>query len=150
MADRPDPLELAQRVRPAMTSLYVAYFRNTERSDLTGPQLSILRRLEVEGPSRISHIATSEGVRMPTASNTINQLEKRGLVHRTRSAEDRRGVLVALTEQGKHELARVGKERTQYLANMLATLDDASLQQLDAATDAIITLAEVYANPESE
>ena len=149
MTDRPDALELAQRVRPAMTSLYVAYFRNTERSDLTGPQLSILRRLEVEGPSRISHIATSEGVRMPTASNTINQLEKRGLVHRTRSAEDRRGVLVDLTEQGKHELIRVGKERTQYLADMLATLDDASLQQLDAATDAIVRLAEVYANPET-
>ena len=43
----------------------------------------------------------------------------------------------------------MGKERTQYLADMLATLDDASLQQLDAATEAINTLADVYANPES-
>ena len=70
-------------------------------------------------------------------------------MHRTRSAEDRRGVLVDLTDQGKRELRRVGKERTQYLADMLATLDDASLQQLDAATEAINTLADVYANPES-
>lgn len=94
MSNEQEALELARRVRPAMTKLYVSYFRTAEHSELTGPQLSIMTRIAEHGPSRISQLADAEGVRMPTASNTINQLEKRGLVQRTRAVEDRRGVSV--------------------------------------------------------
>ena len=38
--------ELARNTRPALTQLYVTYFRLAERSDLTGPQLTILSRLK--------------------------------------------------------------------------------------------------------
>lgn len=131
-----------------MTSLYVTYFRTAEHSDLTGPQLSILSRLAEEGPTRISRIAEAEGVRMPTASNTVNQLEKRGLVHRIRSEDDRRGVSVETTKLGREELERVGEERTRYLGEMLGTLDGDSLRKLDSVTDIINLLAEAYVNKE--
>lgn len=146
--EQPDPYEIAQRIRPAMTSLYVTYFRTAEHSDLTGPQLSILRRLAEEGPTRISRIAEAEGVRMPTASNTVNQLEKRGLVQRIRSEHDRRGVSVETTKLGRDELHRVGEERTRYLGEMLGTLDQESLRKLDSVTDIINLLAEAYVNKE--
>lgn len=120
MSNEQEALELARRVRPAMTKLYVSYFRTAEHSELTGPQLSIMTRIAEHGPSRISQLADAEGVRMPTASNTINQLEKRGLVQRTRAVEDRRGVSVELTELGMQELKRVGEERTQSLAEKSA------------------------------
>ncbi|MCT2338332.1 MarR family winged helix-turn-helix transcriptional regulator [Corynebacterium sp. p3-SID1056] len=145
---QPDPYDIAQRIRPAMTSLYVTYFRTAEHSDLTGPQLSILSRLAEEGPTRISRIAEAEGVRMPTASNTVNQLEKRGLVHRIRSEDDRRGVSVETTKLGREELERVGEERTRYLGEMLGTLDGDSLRKLDSVTDIINLLAEAYVNKE--
>lgn len=141
---RPDPVELARRIRPAMTRLYVTYFRTAEQSTLSGPQLSILHRLEDDGPSRIRQLAEAEGVRMPTASNTINQLEQRGLVRRVRAEDDRRGVTVEITEHGAAELKRVGEERTQFLAEMLATLDDAHLRQLAEAAEAVKALAEAY------
>lgn len=146
--EQPDPYEIAQRIRPAMTSLYVTYFRTAEHSDLTGPQLSILRRLAEEGPTRISRIAEAEGVRMPTASNTVNQLEKRGLVQRIRSEHDRRGVSVETTKLGRDELHRVGEERTRYLGEMLGTLDQESLRKLNSVTDIINLLAEAYVNKE--
>ena len=38
MSNEQDALELARRVRPAMTKLYVSYFRTAEHSELTGPQ----------------------------------------------------------------------------------------------------------------
>ena len=66
-----------------MTRLYVTYFRTAEQSTLSGPQLSILHRLEDDGPSRIRQLAEAEGVRMPTASNTINQLEPVSYTHLT-------------------------------------------------------------------
>ena len=72
--------ELAARIRPALTKLYVLYFRLAETSDLTGPQLTILSRLDNEGPARISQIAKAEGIRMPTASNALHQLEDRVMI----------------------------------------------------------------------
>ena len=141
----PEALRIAADIRPAMTSLYVAYFRNAENSDLTGPQLSVLHRLGFTGPTRISKLAADEGVRLPTVSNTVNQLEQRELVRRVRSEQDRRAVTVELTEFGRAELERVGAERTRSLAQMLDTLDDAALQQLDTLTGILNDLARAYA-----
>lgn len=141
---RPDPVEIASRVRPAMTKLYVTYFRTAEHSELSGPQLSLLQRLHDFGPSRIRQLADAEGVRMPTASNTINQLERQGLVTRTRTEADRRGVNVQLTELGERKLEQVGEERTRFLADMFATLDDDNLRTFSKALDAINALADSY------
>ena len=150
VSGRPDSVDIARRIRPAMTKLYVTYFRTADQSELSGPQLSLMHRINDHGPSRIRQLAVAEGVRMPTASNTINQLEKRGLVTRVRAEEDRRGVTVELTDLGKQELERVGEERTRYLAEMLGTLDDANLTLISDAVDAINALAETYAGTEDE
>lgn len=138
------PDDIAERIRPALTKLYVMYFRISEQSDLTGPQLSILTRLKDKGPSRISQVAREEGIRMPTASNALHQLEKRELVHRVRDESDRRGVRVALTTFGESELQRVGDERTKYLSEMLGTLEEGDLERAGELADIINTLADSY------
>lgn len=140
----PTPEEIAARIRPALTKLYVMYFRISEQSDLTGPQLSILTRLKDNGASRISQIAREEGIRMPTASNALHQLEQRQLVERVRDETDRRGVQVTLTPLGESELQRVGEERTKYLADMLGTLDEKYLEHADELVEVINALADVY------
>lgn len=81
---------------------------------------------------------------MPTASNTINQLERAGLVSRERALDDRRGVMVQITDLGRQRLELVGEERTKFLAEMLATLDDANLEHISEVTDAIDALANAY------
>ena len=138
------PANIARRIRPAMTKLYVMYFRIAEQSDLTGPQLSIMSRLQENGPSRISQVAREEGIRMPTASNALHQLEQRELVHRVRDESDRRGVRVELTDLGATELNRVGEERERYLADMIATLSEEDAQELDKLADIILKLADSY------
>lgn len=138
------PANIARRIRPAMTKLYVMYFRIAEQSDLTGPQLSIMSRLQENGPSRISQVAREEGIRMPTASNALHQLEQRELVHRVRDESDRRGVRVELTDLGATELHRVGEERERYLAEMIATLSEEDAQELDKLADIILKLADSY------
>lgn len=127
-----------------MTKLYVMYFRIADQSDLTGPQLSIMARLKDNGPARISQIAREEGIRMPTASNALHQLEQRELVERIRDEHDRRGVRVQLTTLGESELERVGEERTKYLAEMLGTLSEEDLARVGELTDIINKLADNY------
>ena len=133
--------ELAARIRPALTKLYVLYFRLAETSDLTGPQLTILSRLDNEGPARISQIAKAEGIRMPTASNALHQLEDRGMIERIREETDRRGVKV--------QLERVGNERTAYLANMLAALPEEKLGDITKLANLINELSEAYDTEEA-
>lgn len=138
------PEELAQLIRPALTKLYVLYFRVADQSDLTGPQMTIMARLQEEGPARISHIAQAEGIRMPTASNALHQLEQRGMIERIRDESDRRGVKVQLTELGVSELTRVGNERTEYLSQMLQTLPEELLEDAARLPHVITALAESY------
>ncbi|MBI8989683.1 MarR family winged helix-turn-helix transcriptional regulator [Corynebacterium meridianum] len=138
------PMDIAAQIRPAMTKLYVTYFRMAEQSDLTGPQLTILTRLAEHGASRISEVARQEGIRMPTASNALHQLEHRGMVERIRDTSDRRGVRVQLTELGRTELKRVGDERTTYLAEMLSSLSPEKLEIAEQIVPVVTELAERY------
>ncbi|WPF66097.1 MULTISPECIES: MarR family transcriptional regulator [unclassified Corynebacterium] len=145
----PTPDVVARKVRPALTKLYVMYFRMASQSNLTGPQLSIMTRMKENGESRISHLAKEEGIRMPTASNALHQLEQRGMVERLRDTHDRRGVRVRLTDLGMAELERVGEERTQNLTEMLEKLSPEELRRADEFVDVINVLASKYGVPES-
>lgn len=147
---REDAYAIAKEIRPFLTKLYVAYFRISEVSDITGPQLSIMERLINSGPMRISQLAQEEGIRMPTASNTLHQLEQRDLVHRVRDEADRRGVKVEVTDTGLREYNRVAEERTQYVADMIGSLDSDSIELLKKATPALGSLAEAYSTGRTE
>ncbi|NLZ57387.1 MAG: MarR family transcriptional regulator [Corynebacterium sp.] len=140
------PEDLAARVRPALTKLYVLYFRRSVNSDLSGPQLTILSRLAENGPSRISRIAELEDIRMPTASNALHQLEQLGLVERIRDTKDRRGVQVQLTDRGAEELKRVNSERDEQMAEVLKMLPPEKLERAEELVDIITELSEVYGN----
>lgn len=140
------PEHVAEELRPAMTKLYVTYFRKAAQSSLTGPQLTILTHLASGNPERISDVARKEGIRMPTASNSLHQLEDRNLVERVRDESDRRGVLVKITDEGRQELARVGEERSHYFAEMLRTLTPEELALVGAVIPAITKMADRYSN----
>lgn len=137
-------LELASAIRPQITKLSVMFNRTAPSSSLTAPQLTILAYLADEGECRISDIAKAEGIRMPTASNALHQLQDRGLVERVRDEADRRGVKVRLTEKGESEFARVSAERCAALAAVFETLTDEELAEARALAPLIQKLAERY------
>ncbi|AKK04237.1 MarR family winged helix-turn-helix transcriptional regulator [Corynebacterium epidermidicanis] len=142
------PEQVSDAVRPALTKLYVTYFRKATPSSLSGPQLTILTSLAEGEARRISDIARQEGIRMPTASNTLHQLEQRKLVERVRDETDRRGVHVQITESGLAELQKVGEERSASFAKILATLTPEELAQIDAVVPIINKMSEVYPQPD--
>ncbi len=139
-----DAFEVASNLQPAMNKLMVIFQRTTEGSRLTTSQVSIMNQLKTRGPSRVSTIAQAELIRMPTASNALYQLEQRGYVQRMRDKNDRRGVLVALTEMGQAELAAVSRQRAEALADILRWLPADQLDTARHVTDLINKLAEVY------
>lgn len=138
------PAEIAKRLRPALTRLYLLYFRQATHSRISMAQLSIMMNLGEQGPLRISQIAATESIRMPTASNAVNQLETMGLVTRVRDVSDRRGVRVKLTEEGIQELRRIGEERDEQLTHLIAGLDPDELAFVEQASPVIDLILERY------
>lgn len=138
------PLEIATELRPALSRLYLLYFRQAETFSVSQAQMSIMTILDENGPMRISQIAHAEAIRMPTASNAINQLETMGLVTRVRDVSDRRGVRVELTDKGKAELEEIGKSRNQALARMFENLSEEELSKAEEFAPMFDTILQRY------
>ena len=94
------------------------------------------------GPQTIGRLAEIEGVAQPTMTRMVGRLELEGLIERTRSADDRRVVLVALTPHGRKELAALRERYLVVLRERLAGLTPEQLQALLDATGALEVLIE--------
>lgn len=70
-------------------------------NDLTLNQLSVLFHLYYHRARTMGQIADKLGTADPTATGIIDRLVERDLVERTTDPEDRRRVLVRLTESGR-------------------------------------------------
>src|SRR4051794_26564901 len=83
------------RVKPASTP-----------GTLSMPQMVLLLPLlDGDRPCGVSELATSAGIASPTASRTLDGLERDGLITRSPSETDRRSVLVELTPAGREQVA---------------------------------------------
>lgn len=71
------------------------------QTGLSGPQLICLRQLASRAPMQTSHLADAVNLSSATVCGILNRLEQRGLVVRERQEDDRRRVLVSLSEAGQ-------------------------------------------------
>src|SRR3954463_14348550 len=79
------------------------------RFELTPQQYNLLRLLKAARPEPVPTLALAERLvsRAPDVTRMLDKLEARGLIARTRSAEDRRSVLVGVTDRGLDLLGKV-------------------------------------------
>jgi DNA-binding MarR family transcriptional regulator len=95
---------LAQAVRRARGA-------NSHTADggLTLSQYGLLEGLAHRRAARVQELAAAAGISASTATRILDALERRGIVRRTRSDQDRRAVAVSLTKHG-HDLLRAEDE----------------------------------------
>lgn len=99
-----DPI-ISDKVMIALRKIIRAIDMNSKklvkRVGLTGPQLMILR--EIAGKNDISpgEIATAVSLSQATVTGILERMEKRSLLTRKRSENDKRRSLVRLTELGR-------------------------------------------------
>jgi MarR family transcriptional regulator, organic hydroperoxide resistance regulator len=135
---------LAQAVRRARGA-------NGADGGLTLSQYGLLEGLAHRRAARVQELAAAAAISASTATRILDALERRGIVRRTRSDDDRRAVSVSLTGRGQELLHAErdwlrGRQRAFY-----ASLPPA---EQELAPDLLLRLAalidELAAGPEGQ
>src|ERR1700730_16859971 len=112
--------------------LQIRFARLLREYGLTSPtQYNILRILRGEGkPLPILEIASRTIAVVPGITGLIDRLEQAGFVNRLRCEKDRRGIYVALTDQGMTTLAALGEPLGRLHPKLVANLPKGELKDL--------------------
>jgi len=97
--------------------------------------LQVLRLLLADGPLRVGDLARRRWSSIATASARLDRLEKRGLVVRERTPDDRRAVVARMTPTGKRVAEKSRKQRLAALSPVAATFPIQDLRRLIDAVD---------------
>lgn len=135
-------------IRESLNELFVQLFRDVliieekalkkgEHQNLTINDMHVIDAIGEDAPKNMSSVAKALQVTTGTLTISVNSLVKKGYVDRVRSEEDRRVVLVSLTESGRrahrahkhfheqmieHITGRLGKEQSAVLAGALTNM----------------------------
>jgi DNA-binding MarR family transcriptional regulator len=132
----PAPADLAQ----AASDLRMATFRLARRlraqravDTMSDGQFAVLAALKAHGPHTLGELADRERVSAPSMNRTVNCLEENGYLSRTADENDRRKVVIDLTEPGRDVVDETVRRRDSWLEAELAGLDEKQRATLAAA-----------------
>lgn len=137
-------------IKQTLNKILVKLFRNIndieeraiqteEYKDVTSNDMHVIEAIGLSSAKNMSAVAKSLGVTTGTLTISVNSLVKKGFVDRVRSEEDRRVVLVSLSEKGKkaykhhqnfHEemidavIAQLSEDEKRVLEKALCNLND--------------------------
>ena len=77
-----------------------------EYKELTVNDMHVIEAIDIHDAKNMTTVAKSLSVTTGTLTISVNGLVKKGYVERTRSEEDRRVVLISLTEKGRKAFVR--------------------------------------------
>jgi DNA-binding MarR family transcriptional regulator len=129
-----DAVTLANELRPVLLRLARELRKETEQFGVTSRQATLLWLVKRSPGLSLRELAAEEGI-SPPLSGYVDRLERRGLLERVRSDEDRRRVGLVVTPAGARLLRRVRDRRTAWLAERLDGLSPAELEAVEAAIE---------------
>jgi DNA-binding MarR family transcriptional regulator len=122
-------------------SAAIRLLRGVRRVDAAmglGPaKSSALSVLVFGGPRSAGALASAEGVKPPSLTRVIRELEADGLIRRRPDPHDGRAVRLEATAKATRALEAGRARRTALLADWIAALDDAELRALERALPAM-------------
>lgn len=92
--------------------------------ELSMQELRVVEFLGDEGAKMMRELAELLLLAVNSVTTIVDNLEKKGMVRRQRPEEDRRVVLVELTERGKKTFEVAAQERKQFYRSMLGSLTE--------------------------
>jgi DNA-binding MarR family transcriptional regulator len=112
------------------------------REGLSRTAAATLTRLQSSGPTRLTELATAEGVSQASMSTLVARLVDQGLVRRDSDPRDARVVLLSLTPTGEGVVAQRRAARAERLTRALDDLDPGDAARIADALPALTRLAD--------
>lgn len=97
-------LNILRSFRKINRTFYHYMLKDAETVGLTGPQLLVLNVLSKKENIGLGELATRLQMTNSTLSGVVERLVQANLVTRERSNQDRRAIVVRLTEEGRKKL----------------------------------------------
>jgi DNA-binding MarR family transcriptional regulator len=110
--------------------------------DFTMSQLKMMFLLFLNGPMRMSDLASDLGVTLATATGLADRLVERDMVTRESQPEDRRVVLCRLSESGHKGISRIWESAGNRMRELLQSMDADKLQTLYDVLESMLASAE--------
>ncbi|SNB45346.1 MarR family winged helix-turn-helix transcriptional regulator [Geobacter sp. DSM 9736] len=111
-----------------------------KETGLTGPQAWAIMTIARLGPLSLTSLARRMYLHPATVGGILDRLEKRGLVARTRSEEDRRVVEITLTEEGMALVEHSPEVATSTIARGLETLPQQERAEIMHGLEKLVTI----------
>jgi DNA-binding MarR family transcriptional regulator len=125
-----DPVAVWRSIVDPWKKLQRDYEKNLMGADLNFAELRILRMLEKDDSIPMNRFCQETMLSQPTITGVVDKLEERALVERVRSREDRREVLIAITQKGRGALERGEALHRQFVERSLSALRGEELELL--------------------
>ena len=129
---------LAQELRALLGRLKRRLREQAHVGDLTPSQVSVLLRLEMDGPATASSLARAEGMRPQSIGPVIAVLEAAGLVGGAPDPEDGRQTILSLTDYCRKWAQEGRAARQDWLSRTIQT--QLSPQEQEGLTAAVALL----------
>ncbi|MBM4374291.1 MAG: winged helix-turn-helix transcriptional regulator [Deltaproteobacteria bacterium] len=104
---------------------------------LTGPQLTVISILSQLGDLSLSSLSERIKAQNSTVTGIIDRMEREGLVRRERSDEDRRIVLIRLTDKGQTLAREVALEPMEIFRTALDGIPRRDIDELFRVLDLV-------------
>lgn len=115
-----------------------------EYKDITNNDMHIMEAIGISEPRSMSVIAKQLQVTVGTLTVNMNSLEKKGYIIRERSTEDKRVVLVTLTEKGRKAFFH---HRDFHKAMIRSAIRGLEEDEMNALINCLCKLNDFFENP---
>lgn len=116
--------EVFVKVFKNITAIEEQVIRTEEYEKATTNDMHVIEAIGVGRPKNMTSVAKSLSVTTGTLTISVNSLVKKGFVERVRSEEDRRVVLISLTEKGKQIYLKHQKFHENMVNSIVNQLDE--------------------------
>ena len=107
------------------------------RGKISFPQFFLMAYLSSEEYLTMSDIAKKMGHSTAAATGLVDRLEKLGYVERVHAAEDRRKIMVRITQKGAELVARMRGEFASNLSEIMSDMDEDEADTVDHVNRAL-------------
>ncbi|MCM1569656.1 MAG: MarR family transcriptional regulator [Roseburia sp.] len=116
-----------------ITTIEERAIKSGQYRELTVNDMHVIDAIDIREPKNMSSVARALSVTTGTLTISVNGLVKKGYVERKRSEEDRRVVLVSLTEKGRKAYAQHQKFHQQMVGAVVEGLTAREQEILEKA-----------------